>query len=320
VIVASPTDRSRTPAVASPQDHLPLLVDRLARASARPKAQWSEILDPRTWGGRDHLRRLGPWDPLVETRLYRARRDDPEIALALQRTLAFYAVGVDLEHLLRKGLTNLAATLPADHPAHGFIAHELREEAEHTAMFTWFAALAGEGFERHTSISEAEIEKISALAGDEPAVFLLYVISGELMFDRVQRAALAADDTHPLIAGMDRYHCIEEARHLSFGRGLLRSYLSGADAKQRRRLTYEAPLVARWTSERMLEMPPSLSAAVGATDEDVAEGRRAVRRSDLHRRCIGDLHRFCQGLGLVDDRLRGTWGIDRPEGTDERRP
>lgn len=135
------------------------------------------------------------------------------------------------------------------------------------------------------------------------------------MFDRVQRAALAGGDAPRLVAQMDRYHCVEEARHLSFGRALLRSYLVSADAKQRRRLTYEAPIVARWTSARVIDMPQSLYASLGATADDVAEARKVVERSELHRRCMTDLHRFCDSVGLVDERLRGAWGLDQPKET-----
>lgn len=294
-------------------------VNRLAELSDRPKVAWRDQIANRPWDlagiGTDPL---AAWDPLRQVPAYQQFAADPALELPLRRILAFYAVGEDLELILRRGLARIASGLRDDDPAVRYIAHEIIEEAEHTAMFEWFTALAGAHLPRHTSISDVEIRRVSALAGTNPAAFLLYVVCGELMFDRVQKAAISSGDAHPLIERIDRIHRAEEARHLSFGRMMLGRMLTAADVKLVRRLTYEAPTIARWTAVRVIDMPDSLHTDIGATARDRAQARSEVLASDLCRDAINDLREFCAEVGLEDGRLDGAWNFTGSKGTEAR--
>jgi GNAT superfamily N-acetyltransferase len=289
------------------------LVRRLSTASERGRISWEDALAEHHWehDGRQVLHRLPDWDPLRDAP--HLQGDLSEDAAGLQRALAYFRAGIALETILRIGLVPLAESFPAGHPAREYIAWEIAEEEQHSAMFAWFCDLAGPGLPHHPAIEDEELERLSRFGREEPAIFVLHVLLGEMAFDRIQRTSLATPDNHPLVAHIHRIHVLEEARHLSFGRALLRHQLRTATPRLRRRLAYEAPFVARWTCDLVMDVPPALHRALGATDDEITEARETVRRSAIYRQSLAEQHRLCASFGLVDPRLGRVWGVDVPD-------
>ena len=50
------------------------------------------------------------------------------------------------------------------------------------------------------------------------ALLLVMVLAGEEIPDHLQKLAAEHPDTDPFLAALNRYHRMEEARHLSFAR------------------------------------------------------------------------------------------------------
>lgn len=312
--MAPPSDQTSMPTdvlVPGPSD-LDRLARRLTAASQRWKPRWQDALAEHPWdrGGELALHRLPTWDPLLHAP--HLQGDLTEGAAGLRRSLAFFRAGVALETILRAGLVPLAARFPEGHPVRGYIAWELAEEEQHSAMFTWFCDLAGPGLPDHEAIDGQDLERLSRFGRDEPATFVLHVLLGEMAFDRVQRASLATPDVHPLLAHIHRIHVAEEARHLSFGRALMGHYLRQATPRLKRRLAYEAPFVARWTCDLVMDLPPSLHRDLGADADEVVEARATVRRSPMYQQTLLEQYRLCRSMDLVDPRLSGVWDLDTP--------
>lgn len=289
-------------------DHL---VRRLTVASERWKIDWADALAQHQWehDGREMFRRLPDWDPLLHAP--HLQGDLTEGAAGLRRALAYFGAGIDLESILRAGLVHLAATFPKAHPAREYISWELVEEEQHSAMFQWFCDLAGPGLPRHCAIEQHDVVRIGEFGRENPPVFMLYVVLSEMAFDKVQRASLGSLDVHPLVAHIHRIHCVDEARHLSFGRALLRHYLKTATPKLKRRLTYEAPLVARWICDLVMDLPRGLHEDLGATEEEIVLAQSAVRHSEIYRQCLAEQQQLCRSLDLTDPRLDSVWGSQR---------
>ena len=209
--------------------------------------------------------------------------------------------------MLTQGVNHLLRVVPMHPNAVRFLMIELQEEAEHSEMFEWFCSLPGGGDERISTIPADEIRRISEVALTEPAAFLLYVLFGELYFDRVQRAALEATESPQVVRTIDALHRQDEARHISFARLLLVDLLREASSKTIRLLTYQAPLLARWTADRVLVMPPELGRQMGLDDDATKSCAAAVRRSWLNRDCAIAARQVCRRIGLDDPRMAATW-------------
>ena len=256
---------------------------------------------------REALRPLPTWDPIATSEPFRDAGYDTDVPVGRWRTDAYFNAGTDLESMLTRGLNHMLDRLPHDHPARRYILTEIYEEAEHSAMFTWFCSLPGGSRMRMTTIESTEIDRVSDIAISDPAVFLLYTVFGEMYFDRVQRAALETPESPELIRTINRIHRQDEARHISFARIYLADLMREASSKTMRRMAYQAPMLARWTSERILGVPPVMYRELGFDDDAVASCTKAVRSSVLHKTCAQRAQRLCRDLGLDDPRLERSW-------------
>src|SRR5262249_22271611 len=112
-------------------------------------------------------------------------------------------------------------------------------------------------------------DRIAALAREVPALFLVQVLAGEEPIDFIQRRWLAtAQARHPLLDRINRLHCKDEARHLSFGRTALRDALGQLTSDEVRRVRYEAPLTVIKVAGHML-VPRSEQMARWGIPDDV---------------------------------------------------
>jgi hypothetical protein len=140
-----------------------------------------------------------------------------------------------------------------------------------------------------------------------PELFFLCVLSGEEPIDYLQRRQLDARTTHPLVVHINRVHCREEARHLSFARAYLREQVPRMRSRAFRELQYQAPLVIRWAALRMFDVPDWMRDQLGVP-EDVAEGVHAAPSTqNLLRTSAARITALCQELRILDDRLSPLW-------------
>jgi hypothetical protein len=94
-----------------------------------------------------------------------------------------------------------------------------------------------------------------------PALFYVLVLGGEEIPDLFQKLASEHPDTDPFVRAVNRYHRMEEARHLSFARAVLPEVWGRASRLDRTLVRHVAPLIIRFMFDSMVH--PGVYKAVG---------------------------------------------------------
>jgi hypothetical protein len=250
---------------------------------------------------------LPAWDPVGATGWYRDQAPARRAAIGLHRTAGVMKVAVDFEAGLQQGLVAFASTLPDGHPAFRYAYHEVTEEAQHSMMFQEFVRRAG--FEVPASPRPmATNPTVPALARQLPALFFISVLSGEEPIDDIQRRVLRDPaPRHPLLLRINRIHCREEARHLSFARAYLHDGLARLGERDARRVAYEAPFLVHRMARRMTGVPAWFAARWGMPAEVHAAIEGGAEQARLLRSGTRGIHALCRREGMVPARVAPVW-------------
>ncbi len=168
--------------------------------------------------------------------------------LSREEVASITQAGIRFEAVLEAGFAAQIATAPelTDRRL-GFILHELGEETRHQRVFQRLVdqlqpqaaipapfALVRLGYRLviHASVRF-------------PAFFYILVLGGEEIPDLLQKRAAEDPDTDPFIRDVNRYHRLEEARHLSFARAVYADVWKAAGPVDRVLARYLAPRVIR---------------------------------------------------------------------------
>lgn len=65
---------------------------------------------------------------------------------------------------------------------------------------------------------------LSTITRLAPAAFFMAVLAGEEPVDYVQKRYLRSETIHPLVERIMRIHVVEEARHVSYARGVVKTW------------------------------------------------------------------------------------------------
>ena len=245
------------------------------------------------------------------TEAQRARLSREEVASCLLGGIEFEAVliaGFGLELATRADLRDPRAT---------YALHEIGEETRHSRMFielvqeldptarnplrrrpfTWIQRAAAGFIIRH------------------PATFHTLVLGGEEIPDLLQQRASEHPDTDPHLAAVNRYHRLEEARHLAFARLRLAELWVDATAVDRWGVRRLAPLVIGGMWDLLVH--PGVYETVGLPGWATW---RAVRRDPArvalrHRACRPVLNAMLDAGVFRAGRIPAPWrrlcGVDR---------
>jgi hypothetical protein len=259
---------------------------------------------------------LSDLDPLGRTDWYRSLPQEDRARLALDMIASKMQVGYFFEGVLKRGLLEHAATLPAGSPELRYVYHEVIEESQHSLMFQEFAGRAG-----HDTVPQlprrarSGSRRVVRMARAFPELFFIFVLGGEDPIDHVQREALrnAKDrEMHPLLERIMRIHVTEEARHLSFARHWLKRNVPELDPVRRTVLAIGAPLIlgemgglmmrpATHIQQKYAIPPEVLREAYDDNPEWQASAATALRKVRL----------LCRELGLVNPVTKRIWKAKR---------
>jgi hypothetical protein len=137
------------------------------------------------------------------------------------------------------------------------------------------------------------------------ALFCVLVLTGEEAPDRIQKRSSEHPDTDPFVRAVNKYHRLEEARHLSFARVLLPEEWARASRLQRWFVRRIAPYMMEGTIDSLVH--PGVYATVGLSGWQTW---KAVRSSPSRRRLKADSMRpiLAQLLELgAFRRVPGAW-------------
>lgn len=195
-------------------------VDRLNRASSAHPVEPDTHLP---WGT------LGPGQviadellsiaglPVVLTAEQLARLSREEVA-------AMLTMGVHFEAVLMSGFARqVAETRDLTDPRVTYMLHEIGEEARHSRAFVRLVDELAPTAEDPLDVPVLNFffDRLARAIAKTDALLLVMVLAGEEIPDHLQQLAAEHPDTDPFLAALNRYHRMEEARHLSFARAVL---------------------------------------------------------------------------------------------------
>ena len=294
-------------------DRFTELLGRLSRQSvvkhfdAYADVDWDHpdnAIDPR-----DARWELDSGNGLAGTDWYRALPADTRARIGLHGITSNMKAGLQFENVLKRGLLEYAFRLPDGSPEFRYVYHEVIEEAQHSLMFQEFVNRTGletPGLPWELRVGS---RNVVGLARRFPALFFVFVLGGEDPIDHVQRSVLRSDkDIHPLLERIMRIHVTEEARHLSFARGYLRTNVPKLPAWRRRAMAMQAPLILATEASVMLRPPRHLVRTYGVPDAVLREayGPRSQNRQDA-KDSLRKVRNLLVELALVPPAAKRLW-------------
>lgn len=178
---------------------------------------WAAPLEPDRWFVPEHrcsLYGTPLWDSLPhETRL----------ALSREELAASIAIGVWTEHMLLQLVARYVYDRDVASPEVQFALTEVADEVRHMIMFAQVVTAIGST----TYPTPWRIKESGRLLKSTFPVQALWalVLLTEEIFDRVQREMAADESVQPVVRSMCRIHVVEEARHISFARAELDTFV-----------------------------------------------------------------------------------------------
>jgi P-aminobenzoate N-oxygenase AurF len=294
-------------------DRFAELLGRLSRQSvvkhfdAYADVDWDHpdnAIDPR-----DPRWELDSGSGLADTDWYRALPAEARARIGLHGITSNMKAGLQFENVLKRGLLEYAFRLPDGSPEFRYVYHEVIEEAQHSLMFQEFVNRTGletPGLPWELRLGS---RNVVGLARRFPALFFVFVLGGEDPIDHVQRAVLrSGKDIHPLLERIMRIHVTEEARHLSFARGYLRTNVPKLSPWRRRAMAMQAPVILATEASVMLRPPRHLVRTYGVPDAVLREayGPGSQNRQDA-KDSLRKVRNLLVELGLVTPAAKRLW-------------
>jgi hypothetical protein len=294
-------------------DRFAALLGRLSRQSvvkhfdAYADVDWdhpANAIDPR-----DPRWELDSGNGLAGTDWYRALPAESRARIGLHGITSNMKAGLQFENVLKRGLLEYAFRLPDGSPEFRYVYHEVIEEAQHSLMFQEFVNRTGletPGLPWELRLGS---RNVVGLARRFPALFFVFVLGGEDPIDHVQRSVLrSGKGIHPLLERIMRIHVTEEARHLSFARGYLRTNVPKLPAWRRRAMAMQAPLILATEASVMLRPPRHLVRTYGVPDAVLREayGPGSQNRQDA-KDSLRKVRNLLVELGLVTPAAKRLW-------------
>jgi hypothetical protein len=235
-------------------------VERLNRVSSAHPVEPDEHLPWGTLGAGPVI----PDELLTVAGLGVALDGEQRRRLSREEVAAMLTMGVHFEAVLMAGFARqVAETRELAAPAVTYMLHEIGEEARHSRAFIRLieelAPTAKNPLNR--PLLNFVFDRMARSIAKTEALLLVMVLAGEEIPDHLQKLAADHPDTDPLLAALNRYHRMEEARHLSFARAVLPDAWRRAGRVERVRVLYAAPLLVAQLWQMFVH--PGVYATVG---------------------------------------------------------
>jgi hypothetical protein len=230
--------------------------------------------------------------------------------LSREEVASITQAGIRFEAVLEAGFSAHIATAPdlAD-PRITFILHEVGEETRHQRLFQRLltqlkpAAKSPIPFRFIRLGYRLVIEATIA----NKALFYVLVLAGEEIPDLFQKLASENPATDPFIRDVNRYHRMEEARHLSFARAVFPEIWESTNRLDRALVRHVAPVLIRFMFDSMVH--PGVYAVIGlpAFPTWLAANRTPERRQFRFTATRPILRVLCDAGALSPNAVPATW-------------
>jgi len=171
---------------------------------------------------------------------------DQRARLAREEVAAMLTMGVQFEGVLTAGFArHISEATDFSDPRITYMLHEIGEEARHSRAFVRLIAELAPTARNplDTPAMNFVFNRLTRSLAKTDALLLVMVLAGEEIPDHLQKLAAEHPDTDALLASLNRYHRMEEARHLSFARTVLPEAWSRASWIERQRIRIAAPFM-----------------------------------------------------------------------------
>jgi hypothetical protein len=226
--------------------------------------------------------------------------------------------GIRFEALLMAGFSlQIAHTTTMADPRITYMLHEMGEETRHSRLFvrlvTQLAPTAASPLER--GLPKFVFQQITRLVIRRPATLFALVLAGEEIPDLFQKKLVEHPDTDPFLREVNRYHRLEEARHLAYARMTLPELWAETSWLDRLSVKYLVPVLMRVMFDGMVH--PGVYETVGlpgmATWRAAARSRHQI--DTRHQATRPVLAALMDAGALRPGRLPALWrrvtGVDR---------
>lgn len=214
-------------------------VNRLSAASARRVIEPDEQVPGHVGDGQ-----LLPDSLLSVAGLGLQLSPEEKVRLSREEVASITAAGIRFEAVLEAGFaTQLATAAELTDPRFTFILHEVGEETRHQRLFQRLLADLAPKARSPIPFRVVQIGYRMAieLTAGNPALFYVLVLAGEEIPDMFQRLASEHEETDEFVRAVNKYHRMEEARHLSFARAVFPEVLAKTSPKDRFFVRHLAP-------------------------------------------------------------------------------
>jgi hypothetical protein len=189
---------------------------------------------------------------------------DQRVTLSREEIASITGAGIRFEAVLEAGFAaHIATARDLGDPRITFILHEMGEETRHQRLFQRLLQQlqpAAPSPLPYRLLRLGYRAVIEACIGN-PAFFYVLVLAGEEIPDLFQKLACEHPGTDPFIRAVNRYHRLEEARHLSFARVVFPEVFGGAGVVDRQLVRHVAPRLIRFMFDSMVQ--PGVYATIG---------------------------------------------------------
>jgi len=190
--------------------------------------------------------------------------DEQWVTLSREEMASMLDAGVRFESLLMAGFgVMMARTRDLVDPRTTYILHEVGEETRHSRLFLRaLADLQPAAVNPYTRGIFPIIDRyMSNFIFKHPALFCVLVLTGEEAPDLIQKRSSEHPGTDPFVRELNKYHRMEEARHLSFARMLLPEALQKTSRFERWFVRHVAPVMMTGTFDSLVH--PGVYETVG---------------------------------------------------------
>jgi hypothetical protein len=144
-----------------------------------------------------------------------------------------------------------------------YMLHEIGEETRHSRLFIRLIGQIGpqaaNAFDGR--IARFVFRTVTRRLARWPAPLMVLVLAGEEIPDLLQKKLADHPDTDPFVRAVNKYHRMEEARHLAFARTVLPELWETASWSDRWTVRHALPVVIRTMFEGMIN--PGIYPVVG---------------------------------------------------------
>jgi len=290
-----------------------LRIDKLNRASAR------RIIEPDVEiPGEVGPGQVLPIELLSIADLGLDLTPEQRIRLSREELASITEAGLRFEAVLMSGFARQIVMAPdLTDPRIVYALHEIGEETRHSRLFS--RMLAGLGATAKNPMRNKVIDRFNNLSLGQitgrPALLSVLVLGGEEIPDLFQKKAMEHPDTDPFIREVNKYHRLEEARHLAYARATLPEHWVESTWRDRFAVKFVAPSLIAGMFDLLVH--PGVYRSIGLPGwKTWNAARKSPTRVALRQEATRPVLQACIDAGVLKrGRLSRGWqrlcGVDR---------